>query len=392
MEHGKAKKWIEDVDFLYRELPKRHKNIYFTISEADFLESIQALKRNIPRLENYEIMIEIAKIIASLGDAHTSINMSVYYLCPLEFYWFSDGIYVINTSKADEVLLYKRLTHIDGMEIEKVIETLTTIISHENQSFLKSLLPKYLPAIELLYGLKLAHSVQGLNFTFEDEKGIHQDCYVNSYPFKESIKMLKSNEIKIKANKLPLYRKNTDQNYWQEYIEAYKTLYFNYNACKEMENESVQNFGENLMNFIETSPIEKLVIDLRNNNGGNSTLLDPFIFELKKCKKINQEGNLFVILGRDTFSSALLNAYALKNKTKAILIGEPSGGKPNCYGEVQRFTLQNSGFVVNYSTKYYPMIDDDLMPSLFPDIEKGLTMQNYLNNEDPCLDYILMNQ
>ncbi len=29
------------------------------------------------------------------------------------------------------------------------------------------------------------------------------------------------------------------------------------------------------------------------------------------------------------------------------------------------------------------------MSSLFPDVEKGLTMQNYLGNVDPCLDYIL---
>jgi len=392
MRQDRDNKWMEDVDFLYRELPQRHKNLYFSISEADFAESIQSLKRNMPWLDDSEIKVQIAKIVASVRDAHTSVNISLYYFCPLEFYWFSDGIYAVNTLKSDDALLYKRLTHIDGIEIEQVIESLSTIISHENQSFLKSLLPKYLPAIELLYGLKIAQRFEGMTFTFEDESGHHKDCFVKSYPFKKSMDKLQANKINLAEDKLPFYRKNAGQNYWQEYIEASKTLYFNYNACREMKSESVEDFGNQLLSLIETSPAEKLIIDLRNNTGGNSALLDPFIHTLKTYKKINQTGKLFVILGRDTFSSALLNAYALKNTTKAILVGEPSGGKPNCYGEVQRFTLKHSGFVVCYSTKYYKIIEDDLMPSLFPDVERSLTIQNYLDNEDPCMDYILTYQ
>ncbi|HYE68215.1 MAG TPA: hypothetical protein VEA58_06350, partial [Anaerovoracaceae bacterium] len=148
MSQNEDKKWVEALNFLYQELPKRHKNLYFGINETDYLESIRALERAVPGLENDEIKVRIAQIIASVGDAHTSINIPVYYLCPLEFYWFSDGIYSINTSKTDEALLYKKITHIDGMKIEEVIEKLSTIISHENQSYLKSLLPKYLPAIQ----------------------------------------------------------------------------------------------------------------------------------------------------------------------------------------------------------------------------------------------------
>ncbi len=389
MRQNEDKKWVEALDFLYKELPRRHKNLYYSISEMDYLESIRSLKKAVPGLGSDEIKVQIAKIIASVGDAHTSINIPVYYLCPLEFYWFSDGIYSINTSKSAEALLYKKITHIDGMEIEKVIEKLSTIISHENQSYLKSLLPKYLPAIELLYGLKIARKVSGLTVTFQNEKGDHEDWFVNSYPFHEYVEQLQSNRINIAEDKLPLYRKNSGQNYWMEYMDEAKTLYFNYRTCKEMANESVADFGKRLMNFINTSAAEKLVIDMRNNTGGNSTLLDPFIVELKECDKINQIGKLFVILGRDTFSSALLNVYSLKNSTNAILVGEPSGGKPNCYGEVQRSTLKHSGFTVIYSTEYYHLIEDDFILSLLPDVEKELTMQDYIDNADPCMEYIL---
>jgi hypothetical protein len=382
-------KWMEHLDFLSEELPKRHKNLYFNRNKTDFLEGIRSLKQAVPRLESHEIKVQIAAIIASVGDAHTSVNIPVYYLCPLEFYWFSDGIYCINTSIADEVLLYKKITHIDGMEIEKVIETLSTIISHENQSYLKSLLPKYLPGIELLYGLKIAHNLDGLTVTFKNEKGDLEDWFVNSYPFHEYMEQLHTNRISISEDQLPLYRKKSGQNYWMEYIEKSKILYFNYNSCREMASESVRDFGKRLMHCLETCAAEKLVLDMRNNTGGNSTLLDAFIEDIAKCDKINQTGQFFVILGRGTFSSALLNVYSLRNSTNAILVGEPSGGKPNCYGEVQRFTLKHSGLTVSYSTKYYKLIEDDSILSLFPDVEKELTMQNYIDNADPCMEYIV---
>jgi len=135
--------------------------------------------------------------------------------------------------------------------------------------------------------------------------------------------------------------------------------------------------------------VESLIIDLRNNFGGNSSLLTPFMNYVKRCDKINRKNKLFVIIGRETFSSALLNAYFLKENTSAIFLGEPTGGKPNCYGELERLTLKNSGLTVCYSTKYYKIIEDDSLPSLLPDVNIALTIQNYVNNEDPCLEYII---
>jgi C-terminal processing protease CtpA/Prc len=141
--------------------------------------------------------------------------------------------------------------------------------------------------------------------------------------------------------------------------------------------------------MVEGAAVECLIIDLRNNLGGNSTLLEPFIAKLEKCEKINKVGALYVIIGRDTFSSALLNAYAIKNKTRAVLVGEPSGGKPNCYGEVESFKLDNSKVKICYSSKYYKLIKSDSVLSLFPDVEKLVTFKDYIEKRDPCLEYIL---
>lgn len=382
-------KWFEVLDFLQNELPRRHKNLYFKTNEAEYLNQIQSLRNSLNHLENHVINAEISKIVASVGDAHTSIDIPVYYLCPLEFYWFSDGIYVVNTAKEDEVLRYKRITHIDGVNIETVIEKMSTMISHENHSYLKSLLPKYLPAVEYLYGLQLARTVSGLTFTYENESGNGSEWFVPSCPLFKYQDQLNGNRFSFPPDKLPLFRKNPDQYYWMEYLKESKTLYFKYNICKEMADESVQAFGERLLRAVRRKKPEKLVIDMRNNTGGNSTLLDPVIDSLAKCDHINQHSKIFVIIGRDTFSSALLNVYSLRNKTRAILVGEPTGGKPNCYGEVLRVNLEQYGLRISYSTKYYHLIEDDLMPSLFPDVQKEYSIQDYIGLLDPCMEYIL---
>jgi len=104
---------------------------------------------------------------------------------------------------------------------------------------------------------------------------------------------------------------------------------------------------------------------------------------------LNTRGGIFVILGRDTFSSALLNAYAFKNKTAAIFVGEPTGGKPNCYGEVEYLRLKNSGLKIRFSTVYYNVIEDDKQLSFYPEIECKVTFADYLGNRDACVEYAL---
>ena len=44
-----------------------------------------------------------------------------------------------------------------------------------------------------------------------------------------------------------------------------------------------------------------------------------------------------LLIGRATFSSAQMNAQQFRDRTKAILVGEPTGQKPNHFGEIKNF-------------------------------------------------------
>lgn len=390
MKHTRNKKWLEDINKLASELPKKHKNLFFHKSEKEFYNDIEDLKKDVEYYDDYEMQIRLAMVVASFMDAHTSLKPIVKWGLPFEFYWFSSGIYVISALKEYKEAQYCKIISINNAGIYEIVEKLTLIISHENEWHLKSQLPKYLQAVDLLYGLEVIDEVDYVNIDFQDIEGNIKSLIVKTFSIGEINESFKLNNSNLYGHgELPLYRKNADRYYWFEYIKSFKILYFKYNVCRNMGNQTVPEFGDELISFIKANTIEKLVIDLRNNFGGNSTLLDPFINSISKLKDLNEKGKLFVIIGQETFSSAVLNAISLKEKTNAIFLGEPTGGKPNCYGEVEKFKLDNYGIEVSFSTEYYKTIEDDELLAFMPYVYIDTSIEDYIENKDPCLKYVL---
>jgi hypothetical protein len=73
------------------------------------------------------------------------------------------------------------------------------------------------------------------------------------------------------ARPVPLYRSRPDENYWYEYLEEEKTVYLNYNSCRQMRDRPFEIFAEEFWGFVESNEVEKLVLDIRDNRGGSST-------------------------------------------------------------------------------------------------------------------------
>jgi len=346
-------RWIEDIDYLKETLSIKHTNLFFSISKEEFEKRVLELKTKINELDYDEMKVEISRLVAMIKDAHTAIAFPVEKYLPLKFYCFDDGVYIIQVSKGYEKLLYKKVIAIEELPIDQVMEDLSKIISHENKYFLKAQATKYLQAADVLYGLLISDDKNKIKMTVENEI--------------IEVTTVKHKEINyIENNKVPLYAEKPSENYWFKYIDDDELLYIKYNSCRE-DDISLKDKISNSINFIEKNNIKKITIDLRNNLGGDSTLLAPLVEYLKKKENIIKNGHLNVIIGRETFSSGLLNAYELKSECNAILIGEPTGGKPNCYGEILRFNLPNSKFNVSYSTKYFKLMEDDKIDALYPD-------------------------
>jgi hypothetical protein len=385
-ELSREEKWRGDLIYLFAELPKRHKNLFFKITRERFDREIAGIIESVPKLSDSEIKLALRRLTAMIGDPHTRISYNVDKTYPITLYQFSDGVFAAATMEEYKGALGAKLIRIGETDIERAKEAVRPFVTFENEWRFKHQFPNYLTDPENLYLLKILPSVNEGDFTFDDGHGNQFVVKPRPVSTKEGIKFI--TPFDSPPGKTPLYLRNPEQNYWYEYLPDSKTLYLHYRRCANMPLRPFNRFASELLMFMDKNPVERMVIDLRMNVGGNSTILDPFIKALSKRRDVNQPGRLFALIGRGTFSSACLNAIRLKRETKAMLLGEPTGQRPNSYGEVKAMTLPHSKMRVQYSTRYFKTMNDD-PPALAPDIQVELSSSDYTSGSDPVLERAL---
>jgi peptidase S41-like protein len=379
--------WRADLRYLATELPKRHKDLFFHLKQEDFERSIAQLDNAIPKLQDHEIIVKMMGIVASVGDTHTNLNARFGSIYPLGLLWFKDGLYLMRAPAEYKYLLGSRLIRIGETNIQEAHDKVAQVIAHENQQWLLVQSPSFLIIPDVLTALKILPDSNKGRFVFKDAKD--KTHTLDLAPVADLSKLEMVYAVDPDKPNAPLYRQKANLNYWFEYLADSKTLYVKYSRCANMQDLPFAKFNEQLWAFAANQAIEKFVVDLRLNAGGNSIVFWPLLAELKKRSEFHQRGKLFIIIGRSTFSSGYINALELQQQTKAILIGESTGQKPNAYGEVLSFKLPHSGLSVQYSTKYYKTIDNDSVLFMSPDIVVEQTAADYLAGRDPVLEEIL---
>ena len=370
-------KWLTDIEFIETELPKRHKNLFYKLNKNVFYSDLSVIKDKIEELSDNEIKVYLMKIIASVLDGHTKLILNNDRKYPFEFFSFDDGVYLIKSLEIHSEYIGSKLTHINNQSIEKVINDIQECVSSDNYQQLKNRVVKYLIVPEILNGLKIIIDYK-VSFTFQTKMGDKIDLIVEPCVYHGK------DLIDRNGNNTMLHLSHLDENYWYTYIEKDGLLYFQYNLCQNNKGLSFRKFNIEMFKFIDIHDIKKLVIDIRHNGGGNSMVLNPFLRALKKRPHLNKKNIFYVIVGRETFSSALLNGIYFVKKTNATLVGEPTGGKPNHFGEIMYLKLSNSNLEVMYSTQYFKNINYEI-DFLEPNIAISSNSFDYFNNLDKVL-------
>lgn len=379
----------EDLQYFKKELPKRHKNLFHSMTKKEFNDRTNKLISKVDKLTNKQVFTELNKIVASVGDAHTTMNYWDGYSYPLQFQIFDGNVYVVNADKSLEGMMYSKVTKIDGVEINSITEKLKTLISHENDSWVLAMLPNYLQAPVYMYGLGIIKDETKSVFTVQKD-GTEQTYTVTSLKYGENADFVnkKSEDVLIGYY---------DKYYDYKYLNDQKALYFQYNVCADMDSYKFADFNNKMFDVIEKNNVDKIIVDLRNNSGGNSEILNPFTNRLKSYLAKNTNVKVYVLVGRSTFSSGMFAIYRIKEAAPtAITVGEPTGGAIDCYGEVKSFNLPNSQLPISYSTKYFAFsttfsYKNSGVGTFLPDKSAQATIEDYKNGTDSVLNYALSN-
>lgn len=377
-------RWQQDVRYLGDELVRLHMNAFHSTPENIFWGQIERLEEAVPYLSDAEVLVEMMRIVASVGDAHTRFsawNTGLLHGLPMDLRWYSDGLFVRGIGQAYPEALGKRVVKIGSLTPEEIYTQLLPLISYENEPWARLNSSNLLNIFEVFQALDAVDVNGRVTLTLEDEMGEEFSLAIDPLEPGESVDFLNAEENPA------YYKSKPELPFWFDYREASRTLYFRYSACVDL--TGFRSTMQALWDLVEQQPVERLVVDLRGNGGGNSLQFERYFMpELKKHPQLDHPERLFVLIDRGTFSSASDNAARLRIDSRATFVGEPTGGSPNGYGEVRRFQLPNSGAQVSYSTKYFKNMDTDIT-SIQPDLQVEIPARAVFSGQDPVLDQLL---
>ena len=187
----------------------------------------------------------------------------------------------------------------------------------------------------------------------------------------------------------PPWLDRVSEPYWFEYLADERTVYMRFASVRNDPEQPLARFCERMFEFIEQNDVERLVIDMRLNGGGNNYLNQPLIHGLIGCKKLARTGALFVLTSPRTFSAAAACAGNIERETGALFVGEPTGAGPNHAGDVKRFTLPNSGAALRVSELWWQWSDPrDLRRAIQPDLPAPITFEDWRTGRDPAMEAV----
>ena len=363
--------WRQDLQVLATELPRLHKNLFFQQPKAEFDRQVRELDSAIPTLSDRDIRAALVRLVASVGNAHTTIDaLAGTPSFPLAVQFFTEGIYVTAPSPDRRDLLGARLLAINGMPIDEVRRRLAPYYAKENPVAELIRFPPTMRNAAVLHAAGVISELDKAVFTLE-RNGVESKVELQAVP-----------RPVMDGGPGPTKRRAVE--YWYEYLPASQTIYIQYNSCRNMEKQSFKDFTDEVMKDAASQPVKRFVVDLRFNGGGNSRVVQPLVQALKSQAKTR----FFVLVGRDTFSSAFMAAQDFQQHDRGILVGEAMGQRPNSYGDIRPLKLPNSSLTAFYCTKYFQLAKTDV-PQIEPAVKIPRTAADYFSGQDPVLQYAL---
>ncbi|MEH3112474.1 hypothetical protein [Pedobacter terrae] len=371
----------EDLRFYKDSLPVKHKNLFAKLPKSEFNAMITRLEAHTNGISTEQFYLEMMKIQAAIGDEHSTIIPPYTTKYPIKFERFDDGLVVTSTNEANKKLLLAKVIRIGNKTLSEAEKAVSSVIISGNIPYFNIAEASYLASPGLLYALGLSQHLDDVTLELLSPTGEILTAKLDAIPKNKQVDMVFA----------PVYGSllaNTHQdNYW--YLMEKGNLYFNYNKCGDDPKKPFNAFNDQLSKEIEKQKPKRIIIDLRMNGGGNSAVLEPFIEKIKNSD-LNKKGKIFVLVGRATFSSAIMNAIKLKKETKAILVGQTTAGTINHYGEVRAFTLPNTKLQINYSTMYWENWKGHDGP-LVPEFKIERNLSDLFKGNDKTLNYVMAN-
>ena len=358
-----------------------------------------------------DFYVLLSRVATKTNCGHTYLELpkgywnnanKIYKYFPLKLYFQDGRAYLFkNYSPDTSIQLGAEIVSInDTLTFQIITKFLETISSDGlNQTY------KYAKMNRLDYG-----SFPGYT-EFPDTYRISYIDRNDSVKKETIIKTLTHKEI-IEARKRQLPENWEYRPFEFKFIDSLSTAILTVKDFVGYSDEDFKNFLVSGFESVHQRRTQNLIIDVRNNDGGDpsnatailSYLTDtPFIYfpphvlgywSLKKPIEphpLNFKGKIYVLMDGGCFSTTGHFLSMIKYYHWATLIGEESGGSYVCNGCVENYTLPNTRIILNCARCVYRtnVKGFNRERGILPDIEIKPKIEDLIENRDTLMEYAL---
>ncbi len=415
----RSAKAIEDAEYLWSKLETIHPNLYFGTPKWKAENRFQGIIETIESKDKWtkrELYRLLAPFVASFKDGHTFLSINQEFLkyadnggkvLPLMVKLVNGKLLVAGNLSGRNPAKGEEIISVNGMDAGEIYGSMTDLIGAERQSFVEAKASRGFPIyLWALYDFSGPFEVTYQAETGERKTKTLKGISVSNYREKKEAKLGRSEsnwDLSFPGNDVGLLTINT--------------------FAGNLEDE-FKGFIEDSFREIKERGAKKLIIDLRENGGGSTKLSDylyrfvsdkPFrtfaevrvkysdpvlkektiynpitLFKVKVLgdrtivhkngyekppgTKFRFDGELYLITGPMTFSTAANFAALIKDVGAGTIAGEETGGLASSYGDIFKLNLPNSGLNFGVSYKYF------LRPAGFDD-GRGVIPDVFLPDE-----------
>lgn len=379
--------WRYDLHYLADEIKRLHVHPYHVTSAAAFEQSVNDINRRIPTLSDQQIVFAFMQLLGTMGNGHNFIitafgEKGSFQQLPMQFYWFSDGLYVVRASEPYRQWIGYKVNQIGDMPALQALELVKAINPRDNEMQQRWLAPYYLGLTSVLEGLGIVDEADAVSLSLSDNSGARQVVSPELKPMSfAGFPKLPG----LSAGDSPRYLRNNNDNYWMEMLPK-QLLYVQFNDVANKETQSLKQFSEQIQQQIINGEVSNLVLDLRHNSGGDGSLNAPMVATAVLFNALRPNGKLFILIGRNTFSAAHNLTMSITGLTDTVLVGEPSGSRPNALSEAGWFNLPYSKQTGLISSQFHQYgAPEDHRIWLSPKVPVSLSAKQYFEGDDPVM-------
>ncbi|HEY0244339.1 MAG TPA: S41 family peptidase [Mucilaginibacter sp.] len=401
-----------DIALLISSAADIHPNLYHDISRQQLTNKIDSLVKTLPdSLSDLTAYRTFAEATAFINEGHTGINIpkliraqrkaGVFKTIPLQAVDFNGHYFLANIISPNLNLKGIKVTVINGKTSADIFKQMMA---------LRGGLPAFRKA-SVIANFRIYLAALGITQPYLID-------YIDQQSQKQQVEVTGITESEYVAATTVV--KDTKNYTFNIVNNAYGYLNF-----KWMDNyDGFKRFCDSVFRVMDEQDIHKLIIDLRENGGGNSALgrllldyitITPYRMAGESERKVSQgfkdhimanknlygnnyddllkmpngaflkignddfykpedrkyryKGKVCFLIGSNTFSSANMLSATIKDFKLATLIGEPTGEPGNDYGELCDIKLPQTGFIAFTSTTLWVRPNNDKTDNkpIYPD-------------------------